>query len=451
MNKAAWKKKELIPVCIMVVVLIIAHCLISLNNRDDVQYAELNMTLSLIWANLVDRWFTWSARLIVEFFLMLIVNHPIAWKTVNILMYVLLAYSLDKLLPETENRMYRMIAISSVLLIFPLGQMDGAGWVATTTGYFWTIAVGAYAFTLLMPYFDKGMKWYMYIWCALCFIFAVNHEQMGVMIVGTMWALAIWGTVNHKHVIYQWIMTVILTVELVAMLFAPGELKRTEITILGTRPDYYNTSFVRKMYEAYAGTMNYILDDHIWLFWLLAIVVLFAVIFGTKYIFEEAAPKYELVYKLIACYPLALLLLYEIDSTDLGGITRRLSVLSIEEVITKRNYLPIVVATLMLTVIIASLYHVYGNTLDFYLLTLLLGLGILCRIGTGITGTAFGSGVRTIVFLEAACGYTVLHLMFRQEKMFNKKWIMALMILAALMVNVELCHNLIVHGGAYIQ
>lgn len=448
-KKQLMKRKELIPVCIMVIILTIAHCLISLNNRDDVQYADLQMTLGLVWANLYNRWFTWSARLIVEFFLMMIVNHPVAWKIVNIAMYVLLVYSCDKLLPKTEDRLYRMVAICSVLLIFPLGQMDGAGWVATTTGYFWTIAVGAYAFTILVPYFENGMKSYMYVWCAICFIFAVNHEQMGVMIVGTMWAMAIWATVTHKHCIYQWIMTVLLTVELVAMLFAPGELMRTEITILGTRPDYYNTSFVRKMYEAYAGTMNYILDDHIWLFWLLCVVMLFAIICGTKAIFGSEVPKGEIVYKIMAFYPLVLLLLYEFDSTDLGGITRRLSEMTIEEVTTKRNYLPIMVATMMLTVMVASLYHIYGNTLDFYLLTMLLGLGILSRIGTGITGTAFGSGVRTIVFLEAACGYTVLHLMFRQEKLFNKKWIWAVLILAALAVNAELCYTLIINGGSY--
>lgn len=114
--------------------LVVIHCIIKLNYGDDLFFVKvLNENKLFPWV--IDRYNTWSSRVIVESVLLIVMKFgAVFWKVLNIASLMLLAVSISKLLVEKNIRRYNWIIVALVL-IYPFKDMSTAGWAATTINY----------------------------------------------------------------------------------------------------------------------------------------------------------------------------------------------------------------------------------------------------------------------------------------------------------------------------
>lgn len=433
------KVNNRLPYIYMVGVLIVIHCFIKINNCDDVTYATLLTGDSNIFEILYSRYFYWSSRVVIEFFLLYIVKSAIAWKTVNILMYVLLAYAISKLLPDQKEG-YKQYIVVSLLLLYPLGEMDSAGWCATSTGYFWTIALGCYGMLAIKRVMEKSrIHWYEYMLYSLAIIYAANHEQMACCLIGIYLCVIIYMLFIHRNPGLLWIQTGIILIEFGFIMLAPGNLARKNLTLVQVRPDYANVSAIKLVYEAYADTMNYFIFHGNILFFLLAVIIAVGVFYTYK----------NWIIRLVTCTPFVYLILVKLPIHFIPEfLLRRLTEMKLESAVSCRNYISIVISVLILGIMLAGLYLIYENTVSFWESVILLGIGLTSRLAIGTTGSAFGSSFRTIIFFEMEIVVVLMNLILHLADRLNKKWINAALLVLVLITEGRLCYYLIKFNGA---
>ena len=72
-----------------------------------------------------------------------------------------------------------------LLLIYPLAELGGAGWIATTTNYIWPLALGVFVLTGTARVLrGERVAWWMHILYLPAMIYAANAEQMCAVLLG---------------------------------------------------------------------------------------------------------------------------------------------------------------------------------------------------------------------------------------------------------------------------
>lgn len=433
------KKCNWLPYFYMAVVLLIIHSFIQINNNDDITYATLLTKNNNIFQILYSRYMHWSSRVVIEFFLLYIVKSALEWKIVNILMYLLMAFSISQLLPGKKER-YKNYIIVSLLLLYPLGEMDSAGWCATSTGYFWTIALGCYSMLAIKKVMDKErIHWYEYILYSFAIIYAANHEQMACCLLGIYTCILIYMMFTHKQPGFLWIQAGIILVEFGFIMLAPGNLERKTLTMVQVRPDYAGVSIIKLLYEAYADTMNYFIFHGNMLFFLLSLVIAAGVCCKYK----------NWLIRLGSCIPVIYLILAKLQVAVVPEfLLRRQTVMKLENAVSGRSYIPIVISVMLLGVLLAGLYLIYENAFSFWSSTIVLGIGLASRLVIGTTGSAFGSSFRTIIFFEMAIAVVLMNLFLHLEDKLNRRWINIVLCALVLVTAGRLCYYLVLYNGA---
>ena len=432
-------RSDYLPYIYMVLILTIVHCFIKVNNYDDVTYATLLTKDSNIFAILYSRYLGWSSRVIIEFFLLLIVKYSLLWKLIDILMYVLLAYSISDLLPEKQNR-YKNFIVVTFLLLYPLGEMDSAGWCATSTGYFWTIALGCYGLLAAKKVIkSQKIQWYEYILYSLAILYASNHEQMAFCLLGIYTCIIFHQLFSHKKTGFLWIQVGIIVIEFVFIILSPGNAARKNLTLIQVRPDYSNVSIAKLLYEAYADTMNYFIFHGNILFFLLAVMIMVSVFYKCR----------DWYIRVFVCIPPIYLILAKMPFHIIPEfLLRRLTAMNLENAVSRKGYFSIVISAMLLGIMLAGIFLIYENTRSFWINAILLGIGLCSRMVIGTTGSAFGSSYRTIIFFEMGIAIVLMNLSLYSEKKINRKWINILLVTLILITIGKLCYHLVIFDGS---
>ena len=161
---------------------------------DDWVFEDVLTRGGSVLSFLKTRWETWSSRLLIEGTLCAVTHSIWAWRVLDSLAMVLLAYALCRLAGCAQRP--GMLALSACLVTaIPFAVLRSTGWMATSLNYYWPLACTAGA---LIPLADAlwerktGLPWQLA--AVPLALFGANQEQTAAVLLGASLAfgVALW-------------------------------------------------------------------------------------------------------------------------------------------------------------------------------------------------------------------------------------------------------------------
>lgn len=212
---------------------------------------------------LINRYNTWSSRVIIELFTLFGVTHPIFWKLMNSLIMSITAILPPYILKKSSKVNFTDLILSAALFFtFPTSFFSETGWVATTTNYLWVYSLGLISIYPLIRYTrkEKRIEWLYYAGIVTT-IFASNQEQMALLLLSFTSILTLINWLN-QHPIKPLIPTIIVNVcTLIFVLTAKGNNIRYQQELKNWFPDFEQLSFFKKIELGYSSTLRHLFFD----------------------------------------------------------------------------------------------------------------------------------------------------------------------------------------------
>lgn len=228
---------------------------VDLNAGDDPwfrKYVEKGLVDFIYW-----RWSTWSSRIILEGILLEMLKLPsIVWLIITSSMFVLIYYSILKILDKKQSLLFVILVIYFMLSIdFSLYGL--AGWYATTINYVYVFGLGSYALSFI-PYVmkDKNIKKGHIVTVCISTLIASNQEQMCALLIGFFGVAFIWYILKYKKInILYAIVLIICLFMLMVHTFCPGNALRIVAETRAYYPDFEGFNLLQKLYIGIVTTI----------------------------------------------------------------------------------------------------------------------------------------------------------------------------------------------------
>ena len=216
---------------------------------DDWVFEDVLSRGERIPAFLKTRWETWSSRLLIEGTLCAVTHSIWAWRALDSLAMVLLAFALCRLAGCAQRP--GMLALSACLVTaIPFAVLRSTGWMATSLNYYWPLACTSGA---LIPLADAlwgrktGRFWQLA--AVPLALFGANQEQTAAVLAGAslVFGVALW--VRERRVPTAALAVLgIAAAELALHLACPGNAVRAQESIaLVNLRDYGQFSLIDKL------------------------------------------------------------------------------------------------------------------------------------------------------------------------------------------------------------
>lgn len=411
-------------IVLVILIEIMLTMLVGTFERDDVFFTNLGQSGEKITSILVNRYDTWSSRVIIEGILMMIAPmNKVVWVVLNALIMGLLLWSISRLFIDKENKSRLNMILAFLILSYPVAFIASAGWKATTINYMWPLAFTFYAMIPIKKYYEEAkFKWYEYPLYTLALIFACNMEQTCAILFGTYLLFMILLIIKDKKANPYMIVQFILThLSLIFILKCPGNAIRTNAEIASTFRDYECLSLIEKLTVGFTSSIGDIIK------WSqLPACILSVLIAVTVYTLYK-----EKLYRFIAIVPAVLITYFTIFGTILENIFRYSIDFSIifmtpELTLTTANInnvssmLPIMISLIYYLFTILSILVIFKN-LKNGIPALVYTVGLLSRIILGFSPTVFISAPRPMIFFDFAMMVVIILIMQNLLKQNDEK------------------------------
>lgn len=389
---------DLAPFVLLAAGGLLLHMFLILNWGDDAYFRDSikpeNVTLVPF---LFDRYATWSSRVVIEAVMVMIVQVPILWWFLDTAVMVLAAHSLSRLLPKMDKKANYLLVC--LVFIYPFIDMRTAGWIATTMNYIWPLAFGLYALVAIKNILQgEPLKVYQYVLGVLALLYAANHEQVGALLAGFFVFFCVYQVIVQKKLHWFLLLQAVLSVASVAfILTAPGNAVRTLWTLETEFPGYVAISLFDKLEIGFSST----------LFGLVMEPDLSFLVFGLVLLLAAKATKQNRLFVSIAAVPLFFSAVFGLLGPVFGKLLPFVG--SIRGAMTETGTNPTfsqpisLIPNLMLIVVclsvIVSLYRMFAEKRDAWLVLLVLGAGFASRMIMAFTAAIWFSGDRTFIYL----------------------------------------------------
>ena len=318
-------------------------------------------------------------------------------------MVTLAGYSISKLfVKNNENKNENMIMLIAMILIYPIMQMNSAGWAATTINYMWPLATGLFALIPIRKIWDgEKIKFWQYPLYVFALIFAANQEQVCAILLGTYLLFTILMIIKNKKIHpFMIIQTLLVIASLIFILTCPGNAIRTESEIRDNFKDFGMLTILDKIGVGLTSTMGLIIDKGNIVFALMTILI-------AIYVFSNYKEKLYRVVSLIPVFSILGLCYFKTNVVAIFPFFGTLKELIREEQIMLTaancnnlfNVIPIIFASVNFICIIMSLLLIFKNLKNNVALLVFL-VGLASRLIMGFSPTVFVSGERTMLFLD---------------------------------------------------
>ena len=216
---------------------------------DDWVFEDVLTRGGSVLSFLKTRWETWSSRLLIEGMLCAVTHSIWAWRVLDSLAMVLLAYALCRLAGCAQRP--GMLALSACLVTaIPFAVLRSTGWMATSLNYYWPLACTAGA---LIPLADAlwgrktGRFWQ--IAAVPLALFGANQEQTAAVLLGASLAFGVALWMRDRRVPAAVLAVLgIAAVELALHLACPGNAVRAQESIaLVNLRDYGQFTLIDKL------------------------------------------------------------------------------------------------------------------------------------------------------------------------------------------------------------
>ena len=378
---------------------------ITPNKYDDKVFLE-SVTGTSVWSYVGPRYYTWSSRLIIEFILCSVLKiSKYLWILIEALMVTLAGYSISKLfVKNNESKKENTIMLTSMILIYPIVLMNGAGWAATTINYMWPLATGLFALIPIRKIWDEEkIKFWQYPLYIIAMIFATNQEQVCAILLGTFLFFTVFLIIKNKKIHpFMIVQTLIVIASLIFILTCPGNAARTETEIKNQFKDFEMLTILDKIGLGLTSTMGLIIKNGNIVFALMSMLIAVNIFLNYK----------EKLYRIVALVPVfsILTLSYFIRTVDevfpyfstlRGILVKEDIILTAGNCNNLFNVVPVMFAYINFICIIMSLLLVFKNLKNNMALLVFL-IGFASRLIMGFSPTVFLSGERTMIFFEFA-------------------------------------------------
>ena len=347
----------------------------------------------------IRQYHTWSSRTIINFIMYFFETKPILiFAITTMLMFWLLTFSLSKIL-NPENDVLKNFVIVLFMYCLPFQEMLTAGWVATTTTYFFPVCVGAFS---VLGLFD-GFKWKSYklgkrFLLIIATVYASNNEQVLVFLI-ILFFLEISRkrlfSINIDNVVYAQV--IVLLMSLTWVVLCPGNSLRNNLDIEKYFPEFKQLSLINKIDMISMSTAQHFLYGFV-----ISIFLLFII---TSIYFNEEKKKEHLIISIISLVGLlicSIAFLYHCLSGKMNRVFYfpKLGMFYSNQ---PKIYVAIIVI-LNLVLLILTFYNISIKTSfkeNMFLYNILLA-GLVSRIVIFNNATQYVSAARTFFVFEFA-------------------------------------------------
>ena len=228
---------------------------------DGISCPEIPQTL-LSFA--VDRYQTWSSRVVIEVFLVLLSRAPLLWRVLDAMLMVSIPLSLDGLLNRKRSLSVSW-ALCTGMMLFPRNILSAAGYISTSVNYIWPLALGLLA---LIPLFQTGVLHKKASPLAvaaglMALLFATNQEQMCLILLGFEAVLLVIhrmrGLSLRKASPIHAAYLLVTLLALVFILICPGNQARYQSEVQSHFPGFDSLSLFRRFEICFSSTGFFLL------------------------------------------------------------------------------------------------------------------------------------------------------------------------------------------------
>lgn len=373
-------------------------------NRYDDEVFLSSVTGTSIWSYVAPRYFNWSSRFFIEYALCGVLKiSKYLWILIEALMVTLAGYSISKIFVK-ENKSENNVMLISMILIYPIMQMNSAGWAATTVNYMWPLATGLFALIPIRKIWDgEKIKAWQYLLYTLALTFACNQEQSCAILFGTYLLFTVLMIIKNKKIHpYMIVQNLFIIASLVFILTCPGNSARTQVEIENQFKDFEMLTILDKVALGFTSTMGLIIEKGNNVFSMMSILIAIYIISNYK----------ERIYRVVALVPvfsMFCLCYFRNTFTNLFPYFGSFRTLLVEENVmltaancnNLANVIPLIFAFANFICITLSLLLIFKN-LKNNVAVLVFLIGLASRLIMGFSPTVFLSGERTMLFFEFA-------------------------------------------------
>ncbi len=404
------------------VIQIFAHLSMYENsNSDGLRYFVYQLDEYSLVEFVQMRYQTWSSRVWIEGLCALVCRNTVVWKIIDICVWMLIFWCLQKIFSKKYS--WHIVAL---LLLFPLGVLNSAGWMATTMNYTWPVAAALFVFVVLAQHLreERVPVWY-YILSVPAVIFATSVEGVCAAVVGILVVSLFVEIFVQKRALKAvlpllgWM--VLSFCSLASILTCPGNAARTEEEIANYMQNFPALNIFDKLDMGLVDTMYRMMDEGVVLSVVFGTVLLViavmklnrrggnpqnasATIEASQSTSSQNAITNAILY-VTAALPLIWMLFETVfvdaRNTIFGAVS---DVLSEETFITagtyhmSRNYIPTLLSALVIIAVIVTLALISENWYECLTYEMIYLAGIGTRLVMGFSPTIFASGMRTYTY-----------------------------------------------------
>ncbi|HCN7931954.1 DUF6056 family protein [Escherichia coli] len=189
------------------------------------------------------RYESWSGRIVVEFFTVLLIKHVVIWAFLNSALIVSIIYGSLRLFGKQKDCNF---IILTILLFSFMGYESfywSIFWFTGSFNYLWPVACGLYAAKSLSGNIN-GINLVLY---SLCLLIATNNEQVGIVITSLFILACIRDTAMKQFNLSRFILMIVSLCAFMFVLLSPGSSARYSTEVTNWFPDYGSYNIAGKL------------------------------------------------------------------------------------------------------------------------------------------------------------------------------------------------------------
>lgn len=403
------------PLWLLWGIVVLVHLFLPTNRADDAWFMQIlagELATPQNWLRfLVERYQTWSSRVVIEGLLILFVRFPILWRVSNAAVCILFTVALNRLWnPEGDQKKNWILFVS--FFFFPIGVFYEVGYVATTLNYLWPLCACLWAMTPpIKLFFGRHVAAWEYAVAAVALLFAAFSEQACAVLLAVCLASVCCMIFNRRIEVYSLAGVLICALMLVYTFTCPGNQNRVQLEMAANFPEFSDFSLLQRLEIGFSSMMRAaFLTPNVFVagFCLLLAAAVFKM-------------RRSICTGIFSAIPFAVSLLCGLLGEPLEHIILpirmlRAAVGKAGTEPTLRNpasWLPLILFVLLVLLILYALRVVIREPKIYLFLAFFLAVGAASRIAMGLSPTVWASGERTCTFLYAAIAVAFAHLLYQ--------------------------------------
>lgn len=415
-------RKEYLPIWIFAGIQLVYHIMMREPEGSDAMWFFRNQLDAYTAKDyLATRYDTWTSRLLIEWVLIYISRHMLLWRILDWAFWVFLAWAFVGLFPK-EKRETATYIVVGFLLIYPLWNLRTAGWIATSTNYTWTLALGVFSLHgVARAFYGQKTSIIQWILYGLAALYGANMEQVSAVLLAMNFCAIVYFAMEKKPLrLYGTAIVgfVIAAAEFIFIMTCPGNGARKSQEIVNWMPNFASYHLLDKVSMGFADTMHHMLTSGNFLF----------LCYGGLLMLLVFAKTREIKYRIAALVPVAVnVLLAGFWSTIEQQFPTFAKAMEKNAFITGSNYhigtnyIPLVVYLLVIGSLVYALIAVCDTYLELFGQWILLGVGLATRVIMGFTPTIYVSQERTFLYMYMLMGMSAVCLVNSNWEVLQKK------------------------------